>query len=382
MSQRSRSSFRTPSRVTNPDRDPPRAAELASHPAAAPFPLMGGAELQKLADDIRAHGLRQPITMLDGRILDGRNRFRACRIAGVEPRLKAFTGGDPIRYVLSQNIRRRHLTASQLAFVALGVEKLFAVAAKEKERRRKSGRDFPTNGNVELTHASRRAAAAVGVSHSYVERAKQLERAAPELAADVTAGTKTLPEAERIIAKIAASKASDDGWCELAEKRALLRAADEWERRRPSDAVPADVALRKLADFMQAGRERLERLPPAGLALLTRLHHEAQVMVQTMPNLADRQAVPALELLLHGRVCSNAGRKQLAGIVARLEDARERGINPDSVLGASYLTLDTPLRDGRNRDVERVLDGVFFELELANLDPMQRVLMGVEEGEP
>ena len=65
-------------------------SENQFHPIAAIFPLMGEDELQALADDIRDNGLRNPILRFEGKILDGRNRLTACRLAGVEPRFEEF----------------------------------------------------------------------------------------------------------------------------------------------------------------------------------------------------------------------------------------------------------------------------------------------------
>jgi ParB-like nuclease family protein len=47
--------------------------------------MMDAASLRELADDIRAHGLRKPITLLDGKVLDGRNRHEAKDIRGASP---------------------------------------------------------------------------------------------------------------------------------------------------------------------------------------------------------------------------------------------------------------------------------------------------------
>jgi ParB-like nuclease domain len=55
---------------------------LEFHPLANIFPLIEGYELARLVDDIRTHGLREPVVLYQGRVLDGRNRLRACEAAG------------------------------------------------------------------------------------------------------------------------------------------------------------------------------------------------------------------------------------------------------------------------------------------------------------
>jgi ParB-like chromosome segregation protein Spo0J len=91
----------------------PANQELPFHPLADVFPLMEGAEFDALVPDIKANGLIEPIVMLDGMILDGRNRYRACVAADIESTFRPFTGDDPAAYVISANIHRRHLTPEQ-----------------------------------------------------------------------------------------------------------------------------------------------------------------------------------------------------------------------------------------------------------------------------
>lgn len=89
------------------------------HPVAALFPMLSDDELAELAADIKVRGQLHPIVLdADGRILDGRNRFAACEIAGVEPEFTTYNGGDPDGYALAVNIARRHLSTGARAIIA------------------------------------------------------------------------------------------------------------------------------------------------------------------------------------------------------------------------------------------------------------------------
>jgi len=88
------------------------------------FPRCSDEELQLLVADIRENGLLTPITRLDGKILDGRNRYLACQMLNIEPKYEDFTGKDPLAFVVSRNLCRRHLSESQRAMVAAAVIEL------------------------------------------------------------------------------------------------------------------------------------------------------------------------------------------------------------------------------------------------------------------
>lgn len=91
------------------------------HPLADEWPLMEGDALDNLVEDIKAHGLREPIWLFEGMILDGRNRITACPRAGVRPIFRQFdpaTMGSPEDFVVSANANRRHLTLEDKKRVA------------------------------------------------------------------------------------------------------------------------------------------------------------------------------------------------------------------------------------------------------------------------
>ena len=88
---------------------------LPIHPFAELFPPLEGAALDALVADIKVNGLLNPVILFEDMVLDGRNRLRACEIAGVVPRYEVYEGDNPLGFVVSLNIKRRHLEAGQRA---------------------------------------------------------------------------------------------------------------------------------------------------------------------------------------------------------------------------------------------------------------------------
>ena len=91
-----------------------------THPIAELVPYMTADQYGALMDDIREHGLRTPIVMYEGMVLDGRNRARAWYdVHGnwdVHSTEFKGTAEEAIAFVRSYNIKRRHLKPSQIAY--------------------------------------------------------------------------------------------------------------------------------------------------------------------------------------------------------------------------------------------------------------------------
>ena len=156
--------------------------KLEFHPLADVFPILPEKELAELADDIGKNGLRGPITLYEGRILDGRNRYLACERNRIEPKYRPFTGDDPIAFVISANLRRRHLNTSQRSMIA-------AKLATMQE-----GRPSKTSSNEPVS--IQQAAKALHVSPASVKRARKLLHERPAEAEAIQRGEKTLPQAQ------------------------------------------------------------------------------------------------------------------------------------------------------------------------------------------
>src|SRR3954463_10312020 len=154
---------------------------MKAHPLAEIFPLLEGAPFDGLVADIRAHGQRDPIVIYDGRILDGRNRWRACKAARVDPKTREFRGtlADALAFVVSTNLHRRHLDESQRAACA-------ARAATLQQ-------------DVPVREAVAKAAEAFNVSERSVFTAKKvIETAEPEVVRAVEQGVVPVSHAVRL----------------------------------------------------------------------------------------------------------------------------------------------------------------------------------------
>jgi ParB-like chromosome segregation protein Spo0J len=153
-------------------------AKYPIHEAAELFPLLEGQAFADLVDNIKRYGLRDPIVLTsDGKLLDGRNRLRACLAADVEPKTKTWRGpGKAFQYVISVNLHRRHLDTSQRAIIAAKIATLESGART----------DLASN---EARLSQPEAAEALNVSRASVQRAKAvLDKGTPELVTAVRDG--------------------------------------------------------------------------------------------------------------------------------------------------------------------------------------------------
>ena len=185
---------------------------IVFHEIADIFPMLPAEELKKLAEDIRVHGLLDPIALFEGKILDGRNRYLACVEAEVEPRYTTVATEDPIAYVLSKNLLRRQLTVGQRASAGVKSKAMYSKRAKERQQEGKGAdgsggrgkkRNLTPNGGEGIdrhaNEATAQAAKAVGVGRGSIERVAYAHKhGIPELATALEAGTLAPKTAESI----------------------------------------------------------------------------------------------------------------------------------------------------------------------------------------
>lgn len=164
---------------------------MKPHPAADLFPMLDEDATWSLVNDIKLHGLLHPIITWNGQIVDGRNRDKACDLAGIKPRYKEMTFGserDAIAYIISTNIHRRHLTTSQRAMIAAELANLMP-GSNQYVHKLKDGSEVRADSGEPLQKCRpSETAGMMQVAERTVYQAKKVIDDAPDLAAKVKSG--------------------------------------------------------------------------------------------------------------------------------------------------------------------------------------------------
>jgi ParB-like chromosome segregation protein Spo0J len=209
------------------------------HEAADIFPL-DEENLPGLADDIRANGQKQPIEVFQGKILDGRRRFKACRMAGVEPKFVDVSPPDPVGHVLSLNRHRRHLSGTDLAMVGARTETLREMYAREAEERRRES----TSRAGKASGASRRGESNV---QELVPDRSSAKQARDQLGEQLGVSGRYIDHARRVIAEAPPEvvKAIDEKRMTLRQAVGLLGESAEVQKEAAAKASKANGRVRK-----------------------------------------------------------------------------------------------------------------------------------------
>jgi N6-adenosine-specific RNA methylase IME4 len=171
------------------------------HEVSNLFPLMDKDDYEELRKDIKKNGLLEPIWLYQEEIIDGRNRHRACIETEIEPKFKDWNGeGSLVNFVVSLNLKRRHLTTGQRAAIAVDILPLLEKEAKERQGTHKEGDIYLD----EIFHQGKRAPQStehaskiLDTNSHYVSDAKRLSEDASDLFDKVKSGELTIPQAKK-----------------------------------------------------------------------------------------------------------------------------------------------------------------------------------------
>ena len=234
-----------------------------NHPAADAWPMMDEERYTELVADIGDNGQREPITLCDGMILDGRNRYRACVELDIEPLTRSYDG-NPWDFAWSINGERRDIDKVVRALVRKRCRDGSAEWQKARAKIKDDGRrkmSAAKAGNSNATKAKTTAdtkcqrlnsggepvarkmlAEEAGVSLGTASKAEQIARR-PDLEEKVVAGEMKPAEALREIR-------SDKRRKELA--KAADKAAIE---RHETDRPMFDILHKDVIDGLETVRE-------------------------------------------------------------------------------------------------------------------------------
>jgi N6-adenosine-specific RNA methylase IME4 len=156
------------------------------------FPMIEGNELEQLKIDIKEQGLLQPIVLFEDQILDGRNRYIACKDLDIEPKFEEYKGNKPLEYVISGNLKRRHLTPDQRAVLSLNILPMLEEEAKKRMSAGGRGDEIVTPSK-----SREQASKLMNVGTTYIQQAKKLKETSPKLLEEVRLGHKNFSQIKK-----------------------------------------------------------------------------------------------------------------------------------------------------------------------------------------
>jgi hypothetical protein len=272
---------------------------LELHPVAALFPELPQEDFAALKEDIRRNGLKVPILVHGGEILDGRHRYRACRELGLPCAVVEWNGSDPWLEVQSRNLIRRHLAKDQV----YAIRKLAAMqfpdlagpieAEREKARARKAQARGRPRGEKALPRSQDRnresadyIGAQLGVSGSTIKRVERLARESPALIEKVASGQLSVKRALRDLT-------AREGSSQSGPRAVLPRNTDDHRNGSgPAKGMraPLDRLLRRVELSVKAESEKWPR--DERPKLIEELQQELVDLVRAFSLNARRRDVP------------------------------------------------------------------------------------------
>lgn len=283
---------------------------MNQHPLSAAFPGMPEADFAALVADVQEFGQREPGVVLDGMVLDGWHRYRAAETLCIQFQCTEFTGDDPVSFVKSRNLHRRHLDESQRAAAVIACGQ------------------WASAGNPNLAHGARLPTNA-------------------ELAREAQVSERTISNAK------AAHKAGLSG-AVIAGDMSVRAAAQIAKDRQPSAArnVPPDE--HGSAAEIAARSDAIAMKPPAGVVT----EQDDDEMLSEMNNLRDQ--ITELRREIDSLMAEDKGveihrlNQLLLNEENQLKECREHAIVREKALkwfGKQYVELRTLLDVKEDRGV-------------------------------
>ena len=166
------------------------ANSIEIHAAANKVRMMDTTEYETLLNDIRANGQLVPAVLLEGQLIDGRNRMKACQELGIELMVEEHTSPapDPIRLVWSYNAARRNLTKGQKAALASDMANVTNMGRPPSSGPKISSSKKTTLPESTKPVTQQEASETFGVDSSQLRKFRAIEAKEPETAKNIREG--------------------------------------------------------------------------------------------------------------------------------------------------------------------------------------------------
>lgn len=219
------------------------------HELSSIFPLMEGEDFDALVEDIREKGQLKKGILFEEKIIDGRNRYRACGVLKIPFKTEEYSEKiSPRDYIISENLHRRHLTTAQRAEIGL-------ILLEEEEKKAKERKSEVAKALAEVSK---------GISRTKGEKLSKskildLQRKVDEIKEEMGEGTSTKIIAPKVkISHVTLSKAKkikdkayDKDTGEIKDKSIAEKWEDAKRGKTTVDAVYKEVKR----------KEDIEKLP-------------------------------------------------------------------------------------------------------------------------
>jgi len=351
------------------------------HELSSYLPLLEGEEFDALVEDIREFGQIEPIVLYEGKILDGRNRYRACKKLGIEVKATEWkpseaTGITPLQYVISTNIMRRHLNTAQRSEIGLLLlEEEEKLAQKRYEetvgRPKKSNQNLDQNLEKEkLPQSTEIVGAKVRVSHGYISQAKKIK--------DIAEGYtdkegKEHPPEPLIAEEWEKSKKGEQGIYKVYEKAKAVEEAETLPTKQRNEILQQikeeSMSPKQLREEIKEAKEEQRRIDIAKKsAELRKKHEEMEILKNRI-----KEYKTQIEGFKNGIKNSEANLKVLTDEITE-KYPQWKGLDPALLLTKMSLHYDTLDTEIYNDQLNQLRDK-YSKL----MKPLQEKLKALEE---
>ena len=309
--------------------------EYEIHPAALAFPEMGTSAFEALKKSIKENGLHHPIVLHEGKIIDGKHRYKACLELGIEPKTETWDGkGSLTDFISDMNINRRDVTKNQRYAIALKLKNSYAKEAKERQRLSKGRGKKGSCTEHKPIDARKMACRKAGVSEHSLSAVQTLHEKARDLFDAVFDGYMALSKAMKLFKQRENPEYFDDLIGRFYIDIAL-----------PKNTWVSDVRLDKSTQFieMKVRHESENGLTPDVIKQVKKLKLE-RPQFHPLDDLEKHMEGQITREELEKRALAQKAQKQMAENVSKFQ-----GNNKVDTATPKYKTVDDARKEAAKR---------------------------------